>query len=264
MGRVKDSVSSYIRYRFSVQSKFSLHSPFIYKFWADVLKDDTRYPAYSTVKQLRKELLRDDRIIHQVDFGAGQTGRPQDGKTVKVKGIARNSAVSAAKGRFLYKLVKFNQPSGILELGTSLGISALYMSEAAPRANIQTIEGCPETAAIARSNFEKAGKQNISVITGSFDEKLQDVLRLMPKPDLVFIDGNHRKEPTVKYFEECLPHLHAGTIVAMDDIHWSKEMEEAWKTIIAHPKVKVSVDLFYLGVIFFREELSKEDFVLRF
>jgi len=160
--------------------------------------------------------------------------------------------------------VKHYKPSCILELGTSLGMSALYMSEAAPGARIITIEGCPETSAIARSNIEKAGKNNISVITGSFDEKLQEALRLMPNPDLVFIDGNHRKEPTVKYFEECLPHLHAGSVVVMDDIHWSAGMEEAWKLIIAKPEVKVSVDLYHMGVVYFREELSKEDFVLRF
>jgi len=260
----KESVSAYIRHRLSVQSKYSLHSPFIYTFWAEVLKDYKRYPAYEIVENIRKELLKDDRIIHKVDFGTGQTGRPQDGVTIKVNKIARNSLVSVGKGQFLYKLVKHYKPSCILELGTSLGMSSLYMSEAAPGARIITIEGCPETSAIARSNIEKAGKNNISVITGSFDEKLQEALRLMPNPDLVFIDGNHRKEPTVKYFEECLPHLHAGSVVVMDDIHWSAGMEEAWKLIIAKPEVKVSVDLYHMGVVYFREELSKEDFVLRF
>jgi len=260
----KESVSAYIKHRLSVQSKYSLHSPFIYTFWAEVLKDHKRYPAYGAVEKIRKELLKDDRIILKVDFGTGQTGRPQDGVTIKVRKIAHNSLVSMSKGRFLYKLVKHHKPACILELGTSLGLSSLYMSEAAPGAKIITIEGCPETAAIARSNFEKAGKQNISVITGNFDEKLQDALRLMPKPGLLFIDGNHRKEPTVKYFELCLPHLDAGSVVVMDDIHWSAGMEEAWKLIIAKPVVKVSVDLYHMGIIYFREELSKEDFVLRF
>ena len=228
------------------------------------MKDHKRYPAYGAVEKIRKKLLKDDRIIHKIDFGTGQTGRPQDGVTIKVRKIAHDSLVSVSKGRFLYKLVKHCQPSCILELGTSLGLSSLYMAEAAPGAKILTIEGCPETAAIAISNFEKAGKKNISVIKGNFDEKLKDALGLMPKPELLFIEGNHRKEPTLKYFEECLPHLHAGSVVVMDDIHWSAGMEEAWKLIIAKPVVKVSIDLYHMGIIYFREELSKEDFVLRF
>lgn len=261
---LKESVSAYIRHRFSVQSKYSLHSPFIYTFWAEVLKDDKSYPAYRTLEKLRKELLKDERNIKRLDFGAGQSGRTNGSNNVKVSEIARNSAVSVSKGRFLYKLVKHHKPDCILELGTSLGMSSLYMSEAAPAALIITIEGCPETAAIARSNFEKAGKKNISVITGGFDEKLSFALGLMTKPDMLFIDGNHRKEPTLKYFEECLPHLHTGSVVVLDDIHWSAGMEEAWKIIISKPEVKVSIDLYHMGIIYFCEELSKEDFVLRF
>jgi predicted O-methyltransferase YrrM len=86
----------------------------------------------------------------------------------------------------------------------------------------------------------------------------------MPNPDLVFFDGNHKKEPTLSYFEQCLPHIHPGTIFLFDDIHWSAGMEEAWNIIRNHPKVRVSIDLYHLGIVFFREELSKEDFTIRF
>ena len=264
MGRLMESVSAYIRYRLSVQSKYSLHSPFIYKFWAEILKDHVRYPAYLEAGKFRKEMLRDERTIRRLDFGAGPGGSAPRHKTVKVCELAGTSMVSAAKGEFLYRLVKANQPVSILELGTSLGLSALYMSEAVPEAGIITLEGCPETAAIARTNFEKSGKKNITVLSGTFDDKLGEALRLIPHPDFVFFDGNHRKEPTLKYWEECLPHLHAGSVVVFDDIHWSGEMDEAWKHIIARSEVKLSIDLFRMGIIYFREELSKEDFVLRF
>jgi predicted O-methyltransferase YrrM len=264
MGRLKESVSAYIRHRISVQSKYSLHSPFIYKFWAEILKDHNPYPGYQEIEGFRKELLKDARIIKRIDFGAGSEGSAPDTRSVKVRELARGSLVSVTKGQFLYRLVKANQPASILELGTSLGLSSLYMAEAAPTARIITLEGCPETAAIARFNFKKAGKNNITVLTGTFNEKLQEAIRLIPKPDLVFFDGDHRKKPTLKYWEECLPQLHAGSVMVFDDIHWSGDMEEAWKLIIARPEVKVSIDLYHMGLIYFREELSKEDFVLRF
>ncbi|MCX6283480.1 MAG: class I SAM-dependent methyltransferase [Bacteroidetes bacterium] len=247
-----------------MQSKFSLHSPFIYKFWAGILKDKTQYPAFTKTEGFRKELLNDKSTINRLDFGAGSNEYGPGTGTIKVKNLARRSLISAAEGRFLYKLVKEQKAVSILEFGTSLGLSALYMAEAAPDARIITMEGCPETAALARRAFDKSGKKNITVLTGAFDVKLREALGLMPKPDLVFFDGNHRKGPTLKYWEECKPHLNASSVVVFDDIHWSGEMEEAWKFIIAEPEVRVSIDLFHLGVVYFREELSKEDFVLRF
>ncbi|MEI7490261.1 MAG: class I SAM-dependent methyltransferase [Bacteroidota bacterium] len=264
MRSLKDSFSAYIRYRCLVQSKYSLHSPFIYRFWAGILKDKTKYPAYAKAESFRNTLLNDNSTINRVDFGAGSNEQGPGAGAIKISDLARRSLISAAKGRVLYKLVKEQQPQAILEFGTSLGLSALYMAEAAPSARIITMEGCPQTAALARQAFKKAGIKNVTVITGVFDEKLGEALGLMPKPGLVFFDGNHRREPTLKYWEQCKPYLNATSVAVFDDIHWSVEMEEAWKCIIAQPFVKVSIDLFHLGVLYFREELSKEDFVLRF
>ena len=264
MGRLKDSVSAYIHHRLSVQSKFSLHSPFIYSFWAGILKDNTRYQAFNEAEKARRELLSDKRVIKRLDFGAAQLGDSPLTADVRIAELARRSLVSKTKGEFLFKLARVNKPSAVLEFGTSLGLSAFYFSSAVPDAKIITMEGCPETAGIAASVIEIAGLKNISIVKGRFDDSLPEVLQKMPVIDLVFFDGNHRLQPTLDYFEACLPHLRPHSVAVFDDIHWSKGMEEAWKKLIARPVVKVSVDLFHLGVLFFREELSKEDFVLRF
>jgi len=264
MGRLIHSLSAYLKHRFSVQSKFSLHSPFIYKFWSGILKDRSALNAYREVEKIRKEMLSDKRVIKHTDLGAGADGKSIAAEEVRISRLASKSLVSPAEGQFLYRLAKVNQPEYILELGTSFGISTLYLSEGAPASSIITIEGCPETAAVAQASFEIAGKKNIRLLQGGFDERLDEALSLMPRIDLVFFDGNHRKEPTLEYFEKCLSRFTPVTIAVLDDIHWSPEMEEAWKIIIAKPEVRVSIDLFHLGVIYFREELSKEDFVLRF
>ena len=264
MGRLKDSLSAYIRYRLSVQSKFSLHSPFIYAFWAGILKDNTRYPVLKLIEKTRTDQLNDNRVINRLDFGAGQNGKPAKRSDIRVGDLARRSLVSVTEGEFLFKLVKVNKPLTILEFGTSLGLSSLYLAAAAPEAKIISMEGCSETAGIAASVIEKAGMKNISIVKGRFEDSLPEVLEKMPLIDLVFFDGNHRRQPTLDYFNACLPHLHPQSVAVLDDIHWSNEMEAAWKEIIGRPEVKVSIDLFHLGVLFFREELSKEDFVLRF
>ncbi|MFZ9719521.1 MAG: class I SAM-dependent methyltransferase, partial [Chitinophagaceae bacterium] len=91
------------------------------------------------------------------------------------------------------------------------------------------------------------------------------VLKKMGKLDFVFIDGNHAYAPTLRYFNAMLPFVHSGTVMILDDIHWSAEMEKAWQAISNHSAVTLSIDLFFVGILFFREEqLHKQHFRIHF
>ena len=83
------------------------------------------------------------------------------------------------------------------------------------------------------------------------------------KFDLVYFDGNHQKEATLNYFQKLLPATHNDSVFIFDDIHWSQGMEEAWETIRKHPSVKVSIDTFHIGLVFFRREQAKQHFKIR-
>jgi predicted O-methyltransferase YrrM len=161
-------------------------------------------------------------------------------------------------------LVKHFQPVNLLELGTSLGISTAYMSKASPTKKIITIEGSENIANIAIDNFNRLNISNIQVITGNFDIQLPKLLQNTSTFDFVFFDGNHRKQPTLSYFELCLQHKHNDSVFVFDDIHWSDEMEEAWESIKQSPEVTVTIDLFFIGLVFFRKESTKEHFIIRF
>jgi predicted O-methyltransferase YrrM len=153
----------------------------------------------------------------------------------------------------------------MLELGTSLGITSAYLASAKDDSKLVTMEGSKEIAAIAQSNFEKLNVKNVSIITGNFDDQLPAFLNRQDKLDFVFIDGNHRLEPTLRYFEMLLPKTREGSILIFDDIHWSEEMEMAWKQIQHHPQVTVTVDLFFIGLVFFRKENKvKQHFLINF
>ena len=264
MSRQVEAVVGYLKHAVSSQSKYHIHSPFVFGFYQNVLKDQHTYIQYRVVNRLRKELETAGRFIKRKDLGARCKDFPCDQRFVRVRDIVHNSSVTRKKGEFLFRLIHEYKPATILELGTSVGISAIYFGLAAPNSQIITIEGCLDSANLARENFYKAGLKNIRVITGNFEDKLAVALTEMPSPDLVFFDGNHKKAPTLAYFDQCLQHIHPGTIFIFDDIHWSAGMEEAWNTIREHPKVIVSIDLYYLGIVFFKEELSKEDFTIRF
>jgi predicted O-methyltransferase YrrM len=264
MSRQFEAVVGYLKHAVRAQSKYRIHSPFVFHFYEHVLNDHHEYHQYRTINRLRKELQTGSRFIKRKDLGARCKDFPYDQRFVRVKDIIHHSSVNRKIGELLFRVVQEYKPNTILELGTSLGISTIYLGLAAPNSKIITIEGCIDSANLARENFEKAGLKNIRVITGNFEEKLPEALQAMQAPDIVFFDGNHKKEPTLAYFEECLQYIHPGTVFVFDDIHWSVGMEAAWNIIRQHPKVKVSIDIFFMGIVFFKEELSKEDFSIRF
>jgi len=127
-----------------------------------------------------------------------------------------------------------------------------------------TIEGCPQTAAVAGRNFKDLGIRNIELQVGNFDELLPDLIGTKPKLDFVYIDGNHRKDATLNYFNWCLPKVHENSLLIFDDIYWSEGMKEAWAQIKQHPEVTVTVDLFWIGLVFFKKGQAKEHFKIRY
>lgn len=243
-------------------TKYNIHSPFLFDLITQVFDDKTRYAEYKKVEQLKKELLHDDRIIEVTDLGAGSSVDNNNERSIRR--IAKNASKPKRIGRLLYRFAKHFQPENILELGTSLGLSSMYLAYGSPDSEIITMEGCPNISTLAKDNFRKAGVDQIKLVTGNFDDKLQDVLDGMNSLDFAFIDGNHQEKPTIQYFEQCLAKSNPNTILVFDDIHWSDGMEKAWENIIHHPDVSLSVDIFYMGIVFLKKELTKQHFVVRF
>jgi predicted O-methyltransferase YrrM len=240
-----------------------IHSPFVFDFIGKVLNDRRSFYGYETIEALRKQCLQDETMLEVLDLGAGSA--VAGGQERKVAQIARHALKSKKFAQLLFRMVNYYQPNTVLELGTSLGITTSYLGMGNTKAEVISLEGSPAIADYARRNIHQAGTQHVQVITGNFDDTLPEAIRLLKQPDFVFIDGNHRREPTLRYFEQLLPHLPPTSILIFDDIHWSKEMERAWQTILEHPSVMLSVDLFFIGILFFREEFKvKQDFVIRF
>ncbi len=258
-----NTLHNYFLYLLKAKTKHGVHSPFIYQFVAQVLKDSTAYPQFRLIRKTVKDLGRSRQVIEVADFGASAAKDHHKTRTRTIGDIARKSPVSKKTGAKLFSMVRHYQPEYILELGTSFGISTMYMALANPASKIHTIEGCAASAAIALNNFKIHGLNNIELHQGEFDSRLKNVISQIPRLDFVYIDGNHRKEPTLNYFNACLRKVHNETIMVFDDIHWSQGMEQAWKQIAAHKRVTVSIDNFRLGIVFFRKELSRQQFVIR-
>jgi predicted O-methyltransferase YrrM len=254
--------ADYLKHRLTAKTRHGTHSPFVYQLTDDVIYDFSVKKVYGEIEQQRKKLLNDDRIITVTDLGAGS--RLNKNRTKKVREIAKNALKTPRLAQLIYRLAKRQQAKNNIELGTCLGITTAYLAKANPAAKIITIEGCPETAAIAHQNFEELQLQNVALLNGNFNDLLPRAIADEPTLDFVYIDGNHTKEATLNYFNWCLPKLHEGSLLIFDDIYWSEGMKAAWAEIKAHPQVTVTIDLFWIGLVYFKKDQAKEHFKIKF
>lgn len=252
----------YVRYFLAAQTKHDIHSPFVYKLVTEVINSNQKKDVYKDIEKIRKSMLKNHHQIQVRDYGAGFAGKKYTQR--KISFIARNSAKSPRYARLLNRLITFLSPQVIVEMGTSVGISSLYMAAAAPQAQLITMEGCENTAQIASDNFKQMNIYRIRQVIGSFEDTIPLLLMEKLVLDLVFIDGNHRKEPVLAYFNACLSNINEHSCMVIDDINWSDGMRESWKIIKQNPRVTVTIDLFMMGLVFFNPEFSRQDFIIRF
>lgn len=233
---------------------YGVHSPFAFGFLRDVIDDRKPFYAFPSIEKLRLQLLQNSSEIRFSDFGAGS--RKEGSKVVRsVASIAKSSLKPPRYGRLLFRLADFLQPGTILELGTSLGVTTSYLAKACPLSQIYTFEGCEEVADIAQKNFRDLSLSNIHMIRGNFDDTLPEFIETSKNIDLAFVDGNHRYEPTLRYFQWISKNCSGHSVMVFDDIHWSSGMEKAWNEIRHSDGVTLSLDLFFMGLIFFRKEI---------
>jgi len=254
------SLIKYIKYKSKAHNLHGLHSPFVYSLYENVIGTEQQYYFFVNAEILRNELLQNETKIEKIELGTGN----KKNKKIKISNIAKTVLKSSKEAQLMFKLVNYFQPKNILEIGTSLGLTTSYIAAANSNANVVTLEGCPNTLAVAKSNFEKLRIKNVTTHLGNFDEILPPVLSKMQTLDLVFFDGNHRYEPTMNYFNLSLEKSNENSVFVFDDIHWSAEMTKAWEEIQNHKQVTVTIDLFSVGLVFFRTQQAKQHFILKF
>ena len=255
----------YLQYLLSASNSkgHGMHSPFVFNFIKNVLNDDRDFYAYTQIEQQRQHFLQDKTILNIADMGAGSKTLPF--KQRSISSIAQSSLKPKKFSQLLFRMVNYYQPKNILELGTSLGITSSYLASANPAAKVITLEGATEVAAIASKGFQQLNINNINLIEGNFDNTLSTAIHQLQSIDFAFIDGNHRYEPTVNYFNQILQASHNNSIIILDDIHWSKEMEAAWQYTQNHEQVTATIDLFFIGIVLLNKDFKvKQHFKVRF
>ncbi|MGK0427233.1 MAG: putative O-methyltransferase YrrM [Ulvibacter sp.] len=250
---------SYLKFLVKSTNQHGIHSPFVFNLVTQCFYDKTNFSGYTKLADHRKRLCNSSKSIDITDFGQGS--RVFKSNKREIAAIAKNAGISKKRQRLLFRIMRYLQIDTALELGTSLGLATAALSVANSSAKINTVEGCPNTSEVAKKHFNDFHLKNIKLHTKDFEAYLAE--NDSEEQQLVYIDGNHHKEKTLQYFKTLLKHTTNDSVFIFDDIYWSRQMTQAWQEIIKHPKVTVSIDTFYWGLVFFRSEQPKEHFNIR-
>lgn len=250
---------SYIQYWLLQEDQYSIQSPFVFEIYNGLigyLQENQGH--FLDIESLRENLLKDTEVLEIKDFGAGSKRVP--GQFRETHKIARYSS-SFRKFSLLYQYFCHRTAAkNVLELGTCLGINTRYLSQAT-KGNLYTLEG---SESLWRKAQEINPPSNVKYVLGQIADTLPKLLDDIPAIDFALIDATHTYAATLAYFEMVLDKIQPNGILAVADIHWSREMDQAWEKIKSNPRVQVSIDFYECGILIFDPKLTKSHYILKY
>ncbi|KQB99644.1 O-methyltransferase [Pedobacter sp. Hv1] len=239
-------ISAYFRHRLKAKTRHGTHSPFVYKLADEVIYDFSSKKVYEEIEAQRKKLLNDDKTASKV------------GKR------AKNDLRSPRLLQLVFRLVAYHQPKQLIEIGTGFGITTAYLAKACVNANVLALVDTAEVARLTKQNLATIGVNNTTLELGKLEETFKMAIAKTTTLDLVYIGGKNDKDFSLTAFNLCLTKANEHTVIIFDQIYWNEEMQSAWQTIKNHPQVSITIDLFWLGLVYFRKGQAKEHFKLKF
>ena len=239
------------------EDKFSQHSPFVFEIYTGLIQFLAKNKnKNSAIETFRYGLLKNKSTITVEDLGAGSKKVPNAIR--KVSAITRYSTSGVKFCQVYQYLCGLTRGENVIELGTCVGISTRYLSLAV-KGKLYSFEG---SSAIHHIASQKPIPDQTEFILGNIDQTLPTLLQKIPSVDFAFIDANHTYEGTISSFNRLLEKVHLKSILVVGDIHWTAGMEKAWIEIKSNQKVKLTLDFYECGVIFFDFSGEKTDLVL--
>lgn len=232
----------YLNYYFSASTKYQVHSPFVFEFLSDVFEDDRFYHFMGVIENYRRNLLGigDKLTINQ--------------ETKTINQLTKNYAIQPKVGEILFKTVHKYKPATLLEIGNSLGIAALYQATPNSAATLLTITSNNTICDTTKKYLQRLGTKNIQLLSGNITDNLPTALRQLNTVEHLFFNGFWGKTATLSYFEACLAQMPLNAVFIFRAPYASKESQAFWERVKKHEKVRLSIDIYDLGFLFFRSE----------
>ena len=235
-----------------------VHSPFTFHTLNYVIFERTPYYSFNIIESLRQQLLHDNTTLTLQPLGTSQA------KTTTIARELKNSTKSPRQAQLLQRLCASNQSHYIIELGTNLGLSTAYLASNNSNSQVYTLEGQPQLCQIAQQNFKQLHLNNIQIIEGNINNTHPTLIQQIPQIDLLFIDANHQYQATINYYKLAKSKVHKNTIIIFDDIHWSEGMQQAWNEIRQDPDIRLAIDIFHMGIVWFNTDIPKQHYIVAF
>lgn len=230
-------IKQFFKFYFTAQTLYHIHSPFVYEFCEKILEDDRHFYAFSEIETFR-ELLKTN------------SSKISDSSNFSIAQLTKSSENNWLTYRLLFRIVQHFQLKNILEVGTSMGISTLYLSEAAKDGVIVSFCQNSDFQNQLNRNFQRMKVENIEVHFGNFDSKIKDHLSNFKSFDCILIKENFEEISFQNYFSK----IHENSVIIFLNPYKSIKNKKTWEKIKAHKTVKLSIDLFFMGLLFFRKE----------
>lgn len=219
-----------------------VHSPFAFNLITTVIEESFMYYSYNEIEKIRQKDLRG--ILSAADR-------------------KRRKSITFKKASLLFRLANRFKPATILEIGSSWGISSLYLNSPRPDATHICIEPDSRVTEITQKVIGQL-QSSIDLRCGNLPELLPTALSDLCSLDFVFI---HRLKDVSAYmplFDHLMNNVNSNTVVVIEDIHALKSIYACWQRIKLYPEVKVSMDLYDMGLLFCNEKLNKQHYVVAF
>ena len=247
-----------------------VHSPYLFEWVRMVMSDKHAYRIWNDIERVRAQMLTSKEVVEFVDYGSGKRQLGEHARSERlVREIAKGSLAKAKYAQMLFRLVnwlghqlrKDDEGLIIVELGTSLGVTTAYMAGVDARDKVYTYEGCEAVTKIARDNWKALGINNIECRIGTIKGEI--LKGCLERVDIAFIDANHTYEASLEYFNVLASKVHEKSVIVLDDIYHSEEMEKAWKEICEDERVTTTIDLYQMGLVFFDKHYWKRNYRMR-
>lgn len=250
---------SFLDYFLREEDQYSLQSPLLFETYKELKAfRKSSHSCDLDIEDYRNSFLASVEIIEVDDFGAGSKHLLTS--TRKVASITKFSTTTRKFAQLYQFFCSKTTSQIVLELGSCVGITCRYLSRAT-KGKIYSFEGSSELARIAAPN---SGFENLEIIQGNLQYTLPTFLKKIDKVDFALIDATHTFEATMDYFRQLKEKVTLDSIIVIGDIHWSKEMNRAWEEIKADPAVRLSLDFYECGVIYFQYPGAKANYVLAY
>ena len=221
-------LSSYLKYLWQRRSEYGIHSPFVYEFMRKVLNDSGSNRDYDTIYRIARLLDKRKPIRYNL----------------------------RKQSRLLYRMVRYFEPDSVVSFGkvSALNTAAMALGHLQTRVYLEESDDFLET-------LNSMGVVNVSLIQPEeFDS--EHFKRL--NTGFVFFSRDSFEEDTWDYLVDCLNYKTADSVFVFEGIHHNKAMQDAWEEIKANEDVSITFDLYCVGMVFFREGIEKQDFVLKY